>query len=127
MRMQVASVFGRALSDVPNFIEAPGGYLAALQAWIQPFGLSFLKLRLDTSGHLPFALQPPELGRPLCLLAGKSPRGDHKHVVVGRVRADGVGIEAVHDPIGSDGGGLDGPGEWAGFFVQVAPARMVRH
>ena len=124
--MQVASIFGLALSEVPNFVEAPGGYLAALQTWLQPYGLAFLKLRLDTSGHLPFPLQPPELGRPLCLVAGKSPRGDHKHVVVGRVQSDSAGIDTVHDPIGSEGGGLDGPGEWAGFFVQIAPARTER-
>lgn len=103
----VASIFDTALDDVPNFIEAPD-YAAAISAWLEPRGVVFLKVPL-TSGELPFATPGA-----LCILAGPSPRGSHKHAVV--ARANGVAFEIVHDPH-PDGTGLAGAPQWAGFFV----------
>ncbi len=107
----VASIFDTSLADVPNFIEAPD-YAAAINAWLESRGLAFLKVAL-TSGKLQFAVD-----HALCILAGPSPRGSHKHAVVARTR--GMDFELAHDPH-PDGTGLAGPANWAGFFVMREP------
>jgi hypothetical protein len=83
-----------------------------VQAYLEPMGLSLLKVQLK-EGKLDLPMAP---ARPLCLLTGKSPRGGHSHAVVARVAANGAGFELVHDPH-PDGGGIEGNGNWAGFLV----------
>lgn len=107
----VASIFNEDLANVPNFIEAPD-YLFALNQWLAKRELVFLKVAL-ADGELAF-----ETPKAVCLLAGPSPRGDFKHVIVARTA--GKGFESMHDPH-PDAAGLAGPPVWAGFFVQVAP------
>ena len=53
---------------------------------------------------------------PLVLAAGKSPRGNFKHVVVGQVV--GKTVELAHDPF-PDGEGIEGAPVWIGMFVKV--------
>jgi hypothetical protein len=55
--------------------------------------------------------------RPLCLLTGKSPRGQHSHAVVAQVSPDGASFDLYHDPH-PDGSGIDGK-NWAGFIVSL--------
>lgn len=112
-----ATIFALDLNDVPNFIRAGADYLAAVDAWLAPRGLAFVKINLAaTNGRLEFPAGPA-----LCVLAGPSPRGDYKHAVVARVHASGdvqIGrdFEIVHDPH-PDGRGLAGAPVWAGFVV----------
>mmetsp|Transcript_78007 Transcript_78007/g.158499 ORF Transcript_78007/g.158499 Transcript_78007/m.158499 type:complete len:155 (+) Transcript_78007:176-640(+) len=98
LQAAVASVFGLDLASVPNFAELPGGYEAAVRDFCRDRGRACTKTRLPagTSG-----------GGGLCVLRGKSPRGDFGHVVVARRngRASG-GFEMLHDPH-PDGAFLD--------------------
>lgn len=77
-------------------------------------GLCLLKVKL-TDGKLDL---PMGTARPLCLLTGKSPRGQHSHAVVAQISLDGASFELYHDPH-PDGGGIDGHGNWAGFIVSL--------
>jgi hypothetical protein len=136
----VAAMLDLELSAVPDVLADPRGYAVAIEEFLRPLGLSLLKLPLDVNGQLPFATGAATL----CLLAGPSPRGSHKHVVVARVAAPpaaesteagaeggatsdaagsaasiqlSTGFELAHDPF-EGGEGLGGPGQWAGFFVK---------
>jgi len=130
----VATALGSSrLEDVPNFIEAPD-YMAALNDFLgrNVPKLSLIKVDVSTSStnasgererateakaRLPFG----SAAQTLCILTGKSPRGDHKHCVVARVDDDGFGLSIVHDPH-PDGSGLEAPFGWAGFFALRLPA-----
>ena len=81
--------------------------------------MGFQKVPVFEGGRLAF---PPPPGA-LCLLAGPSPRGAHKHVVVARVSHEGL-LEPSHDPH-PDGTMLAGEAEWAGLFVVVDPRRLM--
>jgi hypothetical protein len=118
----VATALGvRDLSLVPNFIEAPD-YMASLSGFLElnvP-RLAFVKVDLSKllqpdpgqSSRLSLSTAPGTL----CVLVGRSPRGEHKHCVLGRVAEDGCTIKVVHDPF-PQGGGVVAPYSWAGFFV----------
>ncbi|MEQ9365822.1 MAG: hypothetical protein RIF32_16385 [Leptospirales bacterium] len=113
-----ASIFALALAEVPNFLKAAQAagtnYLEAIDVWLAPRSLGFLKVALsidsgargnggdqDRSGdqvpggarHTAGAgrLEFPT-GPALCALAGPSPRGDFKHAVVARVKAGQVTV-----------------------------------
>lgn len=86
----------------------------AVQAYLAPLGMCLLKVKL-TDGKLDLPMGP---ARPLCLLTGKSPRGQHSHAVVARVAPDGASFDLYHDPH-PDGNGIDGNGNWAGFLVSL--------
>eukprot|EP01006_Ploeotia_vitrea_P017853 TRINITY_DN49086_c0_g2_i1.p1 TRINITY_DN49086_c0_g2~~TRINITY_DN49086_c0_g2_i1.p1 ORF type:complete len:160 (+),score=16.45 TRINITY_DN49086_c0_g2_i1:45-482(+) len=108
----VASILERDLASVPNFIKSEN-YMTALHEYLQPLGLTFIKIVLKDG-----KLENPVAKDTLCLLAGKSPRGDHRHVVVGK--GSGTDLEEVFDPH-PDNTGLDGPFMWAGLFVAINP------
>jgi hypothetical protein len=82
-----------------------------VQAYLAPLGMCLLKVKL-TDGKLDLPMGP---ARPLCLLTGKSPRGQHSHAVVA---PDGASFDLYHDPH-PDGNGIDGNGNWAGFLVSL--------
>ena len=104
----IASVFDLGLEEVPNFVKEDN-YLSAMQIWLGERGLTFLKVPLE-NGRLEF----PPSDRTPCLLAGNSPRGDFRHVVVAETR--GIGFHPLHDPH-PDATFLRGDPTWAGFFV----------
>ena len=108
---------------VPNFIVDPRGYDAALGAWAEARGLRWAKVTLDAAGALPAGSLPAGVPRDaLCVLRGKSPRGDHAHVVVAQLREGKPA--ALFDPH-PDGTMLDGPGSWAGFLCPLPPRERV--
>eukprot|EP01060_Flectonema_neradi_P038214 TRINITY_DN7963_c0_g1_i1.p1 TRINITY_DN7963_c0_g1~~TRINITY_DN7963_c0_g1_i1.p1 ORF type:complete len:145 (+),score=22.63 TRINITY_DN7963_c0_g1_i1:45-437(+) len=101
-----------SMDSVPNFIAAPEGYLVAIQSFLKSRNLMFLKVPLTAEGELPF---PSGAGQ--CVIAGKSPRGDHKHCVVGSTTTSSTKLTLVHDPY-EGGNGLESH-EWAGFLVHT--------
>mmetsp|Transcript_31439 Transcript_31439/g.60617 ORF Transcript_31439/g.60617 Transcript_31439/m.60617 type:complete len:380 (-) Transcript_31439:192-1331(-) len=118
LRACVAAILALEISNVPNFIEDPRGYLPALQEWLRPHRYAFMKVPL-ADGALPFALHLPGATWCYCILAGPSPRGPHKHCVVGKI----VGEDSpapFHDPFPA-GGMLAGPAEWCGVLMALAP------
>ena len=105
-----ASILGKALDGVPNFVEADD-YWQAMLDHASSIGLSVIKMPL-TDGKLPF----PSASGTFCIARGTSPRGAHGHVIVAAVAADGVSLSPVHDPH-PDGGFLSGHAVWAAFYV----------
>ena len=107
----IASIFDKSLEETPNFLSFKS-YADAIADFVQVHkGLTFIKFNLP-HGALDFDVKH----QPLVLAAGKSPRGNHKHVVVGKIV--GRKIELVHDPY-PDGMGLEGSPIWIGFFVMI--------
>jgi hypothetical protein len=138
LQAAVASIFGLDLSQVPNFIEMPDGYEAAIRLFCQDSGdggmNNCIKIKLqgqvltssDDHDHdhdhddINRTRVLSEYDGKLCILRGKSPRGDFGHVVVARYRREGGKFEMVHDPHPKetflDVGGKAGFG-WCMFFV----------
>jgi hypothetical protein len=114
----VASLLELPLGSVPNFCvlsnyESLGEseWFDAFLWWLGELGWSYVEL---------YASYKEMANGQLCILTGKSPRGDFKHCVVGRFE-DGV-IYEVFDPHPSDDG-LDGKVEQYGLFIPIDPAR----
>ena len=111
----VATVLGRPLADVPNFVAA-ADYWQAMLDHARTLGLGLMKVPLGADGALPFASTPGAF----CIARGTSVRGNG-HVVVGSVAADGVSLDVIHD-VHPDGGGLVGAPVWAAFYVAAEPS-----
>ena len=128
-----ATILHRELDNVPNFITDPEGYLAAgaappgypahssraVQRYLAPLNLCLLKVPLNEHGKMAFGLGVAGMAAP-CVVAGGSPRGDHKHCVVARLCGDEFMF--IHDPH-PDGSMLSDnwAGSWAGFLVATEP------
>ena len=106
----IASIFDQTIDEVPNFIEF-SSYAEGIADFVQKhFQLTFVKINLP-KGELDFEVKHV----PLVLAAGKSPRGNFKHVVVGQII--GKKVELVHDPF-PNGEGIEGNPVWIGMFVK---------
>jgi hypothetical protein len=84
----VASLFGQPLKDVPNLIALECGYQQGIEQYVRESKLKAIKKMCNE-------ISKEDDGK-LCILRGKSPRGDFGHVVVARI-VEG-GFEMVHDP-----------------------------
>eukprot|EP01063_Lacrimia_lanifica_P031487 TRINITY_DN51_c1_g2_i1.p3 TRINITY_DN51_c1_g2~~TRINITY_DN51_c1_g2_i1.p3 ORF type:complete len:137 (+),score=34.10 TRINITY_DN51_c1_g2_i1:385-795(+) len=116
----VATILDLDLDAVPNFITAEGGYLAAINAFVATKGLAFWKLPIPQDGPLPWVTSAGSSVP--CVVAGKSPRGDFKHCVVGTIVGhDPAGITFAHDP--HPDSTMITSKEWVGVFVAAAGAR----
>mmetsp|Transcript_3032 Transcript_3032/g.6907 ORF Transcript_3032/g.6907 Transcript_3032/m.6907 type:complete len:134 (+) Transcript_3032:214-615(+) len=111
----VASALELELGDVPNFIATDDPY-KSLRGFLGTKGLGFMKVGLE-EGVLPFAVCEEDT-KSVCIIAGPSPRGSHKHCVV--AEACGTGLRGIMDPH-PDATMLGGPPVWAGFFVKLDP------
>jgi len=92
-------------------------WLDDTQRALKPHGLFYLEIRLDVAVNYPtYAMKER-----LCIMTGKSPRGDFLHAVVGKIGhndADNTVIyELVHDPHPS-GRGIEGNPKAIGFLVK---------
>ena len=123
LQAAVASIFGLALQDVPNFIDAPEGYDASIRSFYQRIisdgeddrvGLC-TKIQLEQSSssnnNLYREKKEKKEGQDdekyinnldgfvdrICILRGKSPRGNFGHVVVAWYKEGGE-FEMIHDP-----------------------------
>ena len=148
LQAAVASIFGLALHDVPNFIESPQGYDASIKCFYHERtktissssdggvdGGVCTKIKLE---KMPSSNDDDNLYRgekknsidgndnnthledfidKICILRGKSPRGDFGHVVVARYNKGGR-FEMMHDPH-PEGTFLDESEEfgWCMFFT----------
>ncbi|EQC37356.1 hypothetical protein SDRG_05573 [Saprolegnia diclina VS20] len=119
----IASLQGVELDTVPNFILDPAGYMAAINRYLAPQGLTFEKITLTANGSVPADASRLPPGSAV-VLRGKSPRGDFGHVVVARVEASGEAFEPIMDPHPDDTF-LDGPGQWAGVLVPTTKTLVV--
>ena len=85
----VASIFAQPLSDVPNFIELECGYEKGIQSYISPKYVCMKKHLCD--------IDDSNSQNKVCILRGKSPRGNFGHVVVARYQKGGT-FDMLHDP-----------------------------
>ena len=118
----VASIFAKPLSDVPNFVALPCGYEEGIRQYLQSNSggpaktISYAKKKIGD-------IAESDSDR-LCILRGKSPRGDFGHVVVARAKwqssSDRATFDMVHDPH-PDGTFLDDSEAygWCMFFQEA--------
>ena len=86
----VASLFHQPLEKVPNFVALECGYEQGIQDYLITSSPSY-------SLHKKGATQVDKKDeKKLCILRGKSPRGDFGHVVIARV-VEGR-FTMIHDP-----------------------------
>jgi hypothetical protein len=93
-------------------------WLETTQIALKPHGLFYLEIRLDVAVNYPtYAMEDR-----LCVMTGKSPRGDFWHSMVGRIghnhKDNTVIYERVHDPHPS-GDGIEGNPKAIGFLVKI--------
>ena len=112
----IASILGLDLEDVPNFIASEGDLYDALRSFLATKGLGFIKIPLDEEGCVPFA---PGAANVRCVLAGQSPRGAHKHVVVAEIASSSTTPVPVFDPHPSEQ--FLSSFIWVGLFVILTP------
>ena len=105
----VACLLDLDVSAVPNFCAEEDGrnWWRSLVEWLAERGFSANVVGMGVKGS-----RGPSMARcfsELCIVSGKSPRGEHHHSVIGRMTGTGTGSlwELVHDPAPS-GDGLDG-------------------
>ena len=91
LQAAVASIFDKALDEVPNFITMKCGYEQGIREYVKDY-YNLEKTKIDSLGKF----NDNHLGK-ICIIRGKSPRGDFGHVVVGKLIADGK-FEMIHDP-----------------------------
>ncbi|MGB0983621.1 MAG: hypothetical protein ACPG19_06245 [Saprospiraceae bacterium] len=107
----VASIFGETIENVPNFIESDN-YANAISDFVYTnYGLTFVKILLNKD-ELDFPVQHETW----ILAAGKSPRGNFKHVVVSKIVDKKITL--LHDPYPNANGLLGAP-NWIGLFVKA--------
>ena len=99
LQAAVASIFDLSLVEVPNFIESPYGYESAIQAFYQRIEEDgqTIKINLLDDAWVQMQTSLDAYRDRICILRGKSPRGDFGHVVVSRHTIDG-NFEMIHDP-----------------------------
>lgn len=109
----VASIFELPLDAVPHFCEGHrDDWQDGFDDWLAKRGLQLLTL--DAKACREFGFVP----RGYHIIAGKSPRGDFQHAVVGK---DGV---MVHDPHPA-GDGLETEETWDVFVAAIGDNGLV--
>ena len=120
----LASILELPLDRVPNFCGDPPrthAWQKAQNEWLAFYGLVILTVELRDDGQLPsmnFLVDGV-----ICIVSGKSPRGDFDHAVVGRYRlsTNRHWLEYIHDPHPSRHF-LPKPRS-VGFFVSIEACR----
>jgi len=90
----VASIIECEFDDVPKWFHAPEWDHYAQRKWLSERGWGMVEHKL-----LPNSMWPPSDGV-LCIVSGKSPRGDCEHACVAITQYDTAEpFRIVHDPI----------------------------
>lgn len=112
LQAAVASIFDLSLDEVPNFIQSPDGYESAIKTFYKQREPDGQCIKIVFTKDI---IQNVYLDR-ICILRGKSPRGDFGHVVVARYTKGS--FEMIHDPH-PDGTFLDKSESfgWCLFFL----------
>lgn len=120
----LASMLEISIDEV-TFDSAKEDWLEQTQAFLKPFGLYYLEIRLAVAVNYPTY----ELNGVDCIFFGHSPRGKWNHVVIGRIGHDQTqnvaSFSMIHDPHPSNDG-LVGIPTGIGFLVQLNPALQNR-
>ena len=84
---------------VPNFIEDPKGYEYGIQEYVKTINYTMKKIKLDNNNMFLLSDDDNEILKlpTLCILRGKSPRGEHGHVVVAKIK-ETMTFDMVFDP-----------------------------
>ena len=91
----IAALLGESLHDVPNFIALPVGYEEGIRDYIEDkSNATYTSLKRKIGDDAASFVE--DIGK-LCILRGKSPRGDFGHVVIARILEPGR-FTMVHDP-----------------------------
>ena len=91
LQAAVASIFDKGLDEVPNFITMSCGYEQGIREYVKDY-YNIEKRKIISAG----SCNDNDLGK-ICILRGKSPRGNFGHVVVGKLTANG-NFQMIHDP-----------------------------
>jgi hypothetical protein len=121
LQAAVASLFGLDLESVPNFIAMAKGYEIAIRDFCEGRGMDCVKLQLTDDHRQQVTTRPAQEYRgKLCILRGKSPRGDFGHVVVDRYNSVDESFDMIHDPH-PEGTFLDANEKygWCMFFREI--------
>lgn len=118
----LATILELKLEEVPKFMwHFKGHELKAASLWISQYGYGILRVRwpeqIITGKDIPFHPMPYLY----CIAAGKSPRGDWNHAVVGTI--EDFTFKLLHDPHPS-GLGIVGQPIAYNFLVPTDPSRM---
>lgn len=118
----LASILEIKIEEVPKFMWHFKTYEKdAVNLWLAPRGYGLLRVRwpeeIRTGNDIPFHA----VRLLYCIAAGKSPRGDWLHAVVGCLEA--YTFKMIHDPHPS-GRGIIGQPTSYNFLVPVDPALM---
>lgn len=89
----VASIIECEFEDVPNWFHAPKWDHWAQRKWLLERGWGMAEHKM-----LPDSMWPPSDGI-ICIVSGKSPRGDWDHACVAKTQYDTAEpIKIIHDP-----------------------------
>lgn len=89
----IASVIECEFEDVPNYFHAPTWDHWKQRHWLEKRGYGMAEHKM-----LPDSMWPPTKGM-ICILAGKSPRGEYDHAVVAETDYDTAEpFRIIHDP-----------------------------
>lgn len=119
----VASILELPIEEV-DFDGGKENWLEDLNEKLKPFGMRWLEIDLEVAEKYPIY----RLFGQICIMTGKSPRGDYNHAVVGELQGDDKRIlfETIHDPHPDQSGIVDGKAKLVGFFIPIHPHKMRR-
>jgi hypothetical protein len=118
-----ASLLGLGLNQVPSFILKTD-YMDAIQTFLRPFGMAFLKVSMASLMSNADSLSNIEGLQ--CAVVGVNSLGGVRQCCVGvvknTVRAHTCNAyQVIHDPHPKSDG-ISGEAIWAGFFVSLLPS-----
>jgi hypothetical protein len=90
----IASILRMELHQVPNFVTFGDSAYDELRRFLAQHGMGFVKIELKNA-NLPFA---PFGTNSLCVMAGRSPRGNYRHAIVGKLTTNSVSPQPFYDP-----------------------------
>lgn len=117
----VASIIGVEFEDMPLSFHAETWDHAQQRYWLSERGWGLAEHKMATEG-----MWPPTDGM-LCIVSGKSPRGEQKHAVVAKTQYDTVEpFVVVHDPWRGDAftpNSIDGDVEIVTWLIPMGSFR----
>jgi len=134
----IACLLNFHTDHVPNFVAKDKMWWMDFVTWMNDHGFSVVDVDMNVKGS--WSASMACWAQCLCIVSGKSPRGDFNHAVIGRMRGDTLLAgeipegdfeieedqlyELVHDPHPS-GEGIDGSPKSFTFLVPNDPSVAV--